>query len=206
VSRFPQARFLVSAASPNQFPPDQGVEVAFAGRSNAGKSSAINAITGRSGLARASKTPGRTRLLNFFELALHRRIVDLPGYGFASAPQEDRERWLPLLERLRARRALRGMILVVDARRGLMEGDRMLIDWAASDRRVLHVLLSKVDKLNRAESQRVLSQTRSALADRGSVQAFSATRGTGVETAQQVLDSVFATKDPDDLGEIAGAD
>jgi GTP-binding protein len=118
MSRFSQARFLVSAAAPAQFPGDYGIEVAFAGRSNAGKSSAINAIVGHSGLARASKTPGRTRLLNFFEMKVQRRIVDLPGYGYASAPAQDRERWIPLLEALRSRASLRGMILVVDARRG----------------------------------------------------------------------------------------
>ena len=166
--------------------------MAFAGRSNAGKSSSINAIVGRAGLARASKTPGRTRLLNFFELGPQKRIVDLPGYGYASAPQEDRERWLPLLERLRDRSSLRGMILVVDSRRGLMEGDRMLIDWARPEERVLHVLLSKADKLNRTESRRVLNATRSELADRGTVQLFSATHGTGVEAAQQLLEQLFS--------------
>lgn len=206
VSRFPHTRFLISAAAAAQFPSDYGTEVAFAGRSNAGKSSAINAISGRSGLARASKTPGRTRLLNFFELKVQRRIVDLPGYGYASAPQEDRERWLPLLDQLRARRSLRGMILVVDSRRGLMDGDRLLLDWAEAGGCALHILLSKVDKLKRSESQSVLNATRAALANRGTVQLFSATHGTGVEEAQQVLEDLFSLKDPDDLLEIAGAD
>ena len=206
MSRFPQTRFLVSAAAAAQFPQDSGIEVAFAGRSNAGKSSAINAIVGHAGLARASKTPGRTRLLNFFELGPQRRIVDLPGYGYASAPQEDRARWLPLLEALRERRSLRAMFLVVDARRGLKEGDALLIEWAQPERRALHVLLSKTDKLNRAEAQRVLRATREFLGERGTVQLFSATRGTGVDAAQQTLEALYALKDPDDLVETAGAD
>jgi GTP-binding protein len=108
VSRFPHAQFLISAAAAEQFPPDHGAEVAFVGRSNAGKSSAINAIAQRQGLARTSKTPGRTRLLNFFELGPQRRIVDLPGYGYASAPEAERRTWQPMIEALRERRSLRG--------------------------------------------------------------------------------------------------
>ena len=204
-SRFSQVRFLVSAAAPQQFPSDFGVEVAFAGRSNAGKSSGINAISGRSGLARASKTPGRTRLLNFFELGVQQRIVDLPGYGYASAPAGDQERWIPLLEALRARNSLRGMILVVDARRGLMDGDRALIEWAEPETRALHVLLSKVDKLSRSDAERVLRATRAELLNRGTVQLFSATKGTGVDEAQHYLEQLYL-KGPGDLDEIAGGD
>ena len=195
----------MSAAAPAQFPGDYGIEVAFAGRSNAGKSSAINALLGRSGMARASKEPGRTRLLNFFELKVQRRIVDLPGYGYASAPREERARWVGLLEALRGRRSLRGIFLVVDARRGLMDGDRGLVEWAQSDVRELHVLLSKADKLKRAESQRVLRATREWLANRGTAQLFSATSHAGVEEAQERLEEWYV-KDPDDLNEIAGAD
>src|SRR5512142_2216988 len=122
MSRFNEARFIESVASAAQFPPDVGVEIAFAGRSNAGKSSAINAITQRHGLARTSKTPGRTRLLNYFELAPSKRLVDLPGYGYANVAESERRAWLPLLEVLRARKSLRGLFVIVDSRRGLTEG------------------------------------------------------------------------------------
>ena len=119
MSRFSQSTFLISAAAPAQFPPDVGAEVAFVGRSNAGKSSAINAITQRHGLARTSKIPGRTRLLNFFELYPGARLVDLPGYGYADVPAAQRRTWPPLIEALRERVSLRGLFVIVDARRGL---------------------------------------------------------------------------------------
>ncbi len=186
MSRFQQAKFLVSAAAPAQFPPDIGAEVAFAGRSNAGKSSAINAITHRRGLARTSKTPGRTRLLNFFELAPQRRLVDLPGYGYASGPEAERRTWQPLIDALHTRTSLRGLFLIVDARRGLTEGDQGLLAWVAPDRRV-HVLLSKADKLSRAEAARVLRAAAQELAGRATLQLFSATEGTGVREAQETL-------------------
>jgi GTP-binding protein len=186
MSRFQLARFLVSAAAPAQFPPDAGAEVAFAGRSNAGKSSAINAITQRRGLARTSKTPGRTRLLNFFELAPQRRLVDLPGYGYASGPEAERRSWRPLIDALHERASLRGLFVIVDARRGVTEGDEGLLDWLAPDRRV-HVLLSKADKLSRAEGARALNAARSALAGRATLQLFSATDGTGHAEAQDTL-------------------
>src|SRR5580704_13687247 len=130
MSLFPDARFLVSAAAPAQFPPDEGAEVAFAGRSNAGKSSAINAIAHRHALARTSKAPGRTRLLNFFEVLPRGRIVDLPGYGYASAPESERRTWAPLIDALRERSCLIGLFLIVDARRGVSASDQGLIDWA----------------------------------------------------------------------------
>src|ERR1700689_3396212 len=130
MSRFPDARFLVSAAAPAQFPPDEGAEVAFAGRSNAGKSSAINAIAQRRALARTSKAPGRTRLLNFFELLPQGRIAHLPGYGYASAPESERRTWAPLIDALHARVSLHGLFLIVDARRGISASDEGLIPWA----------------------------------------------------------------------------
>jgi GTP-binding protein len=186
MSRFREARFLTSVASPPQFPADTGAEVAFAGRSNAGKSSAINAITQRRGLARTSKTPGRTRLLNYFELAPAKRLVDLPGYGYASVAASERGTWLPLLESLRTRESLKGLFVIVDARRGLMEGDEGLIEWSTGTHR-LHVLLSKADKLNRSESLEVLRATSTQLAGRGTAQLFSALRGIGVHEAQETL-------------------
>lgn len=160
--------------------------MAFVGRSNAGKSSAINAITERKGLARTSKTPGRTRLLNFFELAPLQRLVDLPGYGYASGPPAERQLWRPLIEALIARDSLCGLFMIVDARRGLMEGDEMLLSWVGPTL-PLHVLLSKVDKLNRAEGTQALRSARAALGNRASVQLFSAVDKTGLAEAQAAL-------------------
>ncbi|HEV3181759.1 MAG TPA: ribosome biogenesis GTP-binding protein YihA/YsxC [Steroidobacteraceae bacterium] len=186
MSRFREACFLTSVAAPGQFPADVGVEVAFAGRSNAGKSSAINAITQRRGLARTSKTPGRTRLLNYFALAPAKRLVDLPGYGYASVAAAERGAWLSLLESLRTRSSLRGLFVIVDSRRGLTEGDEGLIEWAQGAHR-LHVLLSKADKLSRGEAAAVLRATSARFAGRGTVQLFSALRGIGVHEAQDTL-------------------
>jgi len=188
VSRFQEARFLVSAAAARQFPQDLGAEVAFVGRSNAGKSSAINAITQRRGLARTSKAPGRTRLLNFFELAPQRRLVDLPGYGYANVPQAERRAWLPLIEALRQRTSLRGLFVIVDSRRGLSAADEGLLEWASPGQRV-HVLLSKADKLSRGEAAAVLRAAAAQLSDRATAQLFSALKGTGVPEAQDTLEA-----------------
>ena len=186
MSRFQDVQFLISAAAPAQFPADSGAEVAFAGRSNAGKSSAINAIAQRQGLARTSKTPGRTRLLNFFALAPSWRLVDLPGYGYASGAAAERRTWPALIETLGGRESLRGWFVIVDARRGLSEGDERLFEWLRPGQR-LHVLLSKADKLNRAEASEVLRQAAATLAGRGTAQLFSALKGTGVHEAQETL-------------------
>ena len=196
MSRFHEVDFLVSAAAPEQFPADAGAEVAFAGRSNAGKSSAINAIVQRQALARTSKMPGRTRLLNFFALGAGRRLVDLPGYGYASAPEAERRRWPALIDALRARRALRGLFLVVDVRRGLGEEDMGLVAWARPDQGV-HVLLSKADKLGRGAGAAALKAAQARLAGRGSAQLFSALTGTGVREAQdRLVGWLSAVKDP----------
>lgn len=186
MSQFPHARFLVSAASPAQFPGDYGAEVAFVGRSNAGKSSAINAIVQRQGLARTSKTPGRTQLLNFFELAPGRRIADLPGYGYAKVPEAQRRNWGPLIDALRVRGALRGLFVVVDARRGIGPGDTALLEWAPSEVPV-HVLLSKADKLARGAAQAALAAAQAALAGQATVQLFSSMTQAGVEEARRIL-------------------
>jgi GTP-binding protein len=186
MSRFSDVRFLISAAAPAQFPADVGAEVAFAGRSNAGKSSAINAITQRQGLARTSKEPGRTRLLNFFELMPSKRLVDLPGYGYANVSAAERSGWLPMIDALRTRASLRGLFVIVDARRGFTTGDEGLLEWAQPQLRV-HVLLSKADKLNRSEAAAVLRSAAAELAARATAQLFSATKGTGVSEAQDTL-------------------
>jgi GTP-binding protein len=206
VSRFPQVRFMLSAASPEQFPADRGAEVAFAGRSNAGKSSALNAILVRHGLARTSKTPGRTRLLNFFEIGTDRRVIDLPGYGYARASGTERALWEPALEALRSRATLRGLFLIVDARRGLSELDQQLIAWADPARRDVRVLLTKADKLNHAETRAALRQAQAQLAPGVTVQLFSSLRGLGLEEAQKTLEAWLKIKGPDDPSGIIGAD
>ena len=196
MSRFPDVSFMLSAAAGAQFPPDHGVEIAFAGRSNAGKSSAINVITARHGLARTSKTPGRTRLLNFFSLGADRRIVDLPGYGFAQGPREERAGWAPLIDALRPRESFKGLFLVVDSRRGLAEADLELIEWADPVHRRIQVLLAKADKLTRAEGMKALAQAVAVLEGKATVQLFSALRRLGVEEAQdQLLRFLEARKD-----------
>ncbi|HEY1898516.1 MAG TPA: ribosome biogenesis GTP-binding protein YihA/YsxC [Steroidobacteraceae bacterium] len=194
MSRFPEVSFMLSAAAGAQFPADHGVEIAFAGRSNAGKSSAINVIVARHGLARTSKTPGRTRLLNFFSLGADRRIVDLPGYGFAGGPREERAGWAPLIDALRPRVSLKGLFLVVDCRRGLSGGDLELIDWADPARRRIHVLLSKADKLTRAESMKAQAAALAILGGRATLQLFSALRRVGIEEAQERLQSWLETR------------
>jgi GTP-binding protein len=210
MSRFPDARFLVSAAAPAQFPPDEGAEVAFAGRSNAGKSSAINAIAQRRALARTSKAPGRTRLLNFFELLPQGRIVDLPGYGYASAPESERRTWAPLIDALHARRSLYGLFLIVDARRGISARDEELIAWADPHNCGVHVLLSKVDKLTRNEAAGVLKIAKAQVSEAVSVQLFSAHASTGVAEAQGKLVEWLVgrtdKKTPVTSNEVTGAD
>ena len=151
MSQYPQAQFLLSAADPQHFPPDTGAEVAFAGRSNAGKSTAINVLVGHHRLARTSKTPGRTRLLNFFTLAPGQRLVDLPGYGYASASVAERNSWARMINALAGRESLRGLVLLMDSRRGVLEGDEALIAWAGAASCPVYVLLSKADKLTRNE-------------------------------------------------------
>ena len=188
VTRLSQAQFLLSAADPAQFPADFGAEVAFAGRSNAGKSSAINALVGRQGLARASKTPGRTRLINFFGISPQIRLVDLPGYGYASAPESERRAWPLLIEALGRRSSLKGMFVIVDARRGITAGDRTLLQWAGPRHRV-HVLLSKSDKLSRHEARQALLAAAATLGETASVQLFSAHTRAGLDEAQRVLAS-----------------
>ena len=189
MSHYPDAQFVLSADSPAQFPPDDGVEVAVAGRSNAGKSSAINVIVNRRQLARTSKTPGRTRLLNFFSLRQDRRLVDLPGYGFARVPEEQREHWGRLLEHyFRNRRSLQGLILVVDIRRQLTDFDRQMLEFSSSVQLPVHVLLTKADKLKRGQASRALLEVTKEAGPGVGVQLFSATSRQGLEEARDVLE------------------
>lgn len=187
MSLFPHARLLLSAAAASQFPPDIGAEVAIAGRSNAGKSSAINALTGRKALARTSKQPGRTRLLNFFELGPDARLVDLPGYGYAQGAREEHDLWGELIAALCQRRSLRGVLLVVDVRRGLLPADETLLAWARAQGCELHVLLSKADQLSRAAGRESLQRVERQLQGTASAQLFSAHAGTGLDEARERL-------------------
>ncbi len=187
MSLYPDARLLLSAAAASQFPADEGAEVAIAGRSNCGKSSAINALTGRKALARTSKQPGRTRLLNFFGLAPGMRLVDLPGYGYAQGAHEERDLWVELIDALRLRRSLRGVLLVVDVRRGLLPADEQLLAWAREQRCAVHVLLSKADQLSRSAGRDCLRDAQQRLAGHASVQLFSAHAGTGLAEARSHL-------------------
>ena len=187
-----RARFLTSAARLAQCPPDQGFEVAFAGRSNAGKSSAINALCEQKGLTRVSKTPGRTRLINFFELDPERRLVDLPGYGYAKVSNQVRQAWQEnLAEYLEKRHCLNGLVLLMDVRHPLKPTDQAMLEWAAGMGLAVHVLLTKADKLKRGPAGNVLRQVRQALDDlpgEHSVQLFSALRRQGLDEARAVLD------------------
>jgi GTP-binding protein len=183
--QFPQAQFLLSAWQPHQFPADQGTEVAFAGRSNAGKSSALNAITGRRDLARTSKTPGRTQLINFFELATGHRLADLPGYGYAKVPEEMKRHWRELMSRyVEMRQSLVGLLLIMDARHPLTEFDWQMLEWTRANGLDSHLLLTKADKLNRGEATQALRSVRARVAPEVTVQLFSAPDKTGVDEAR----------------------
>jgi len=186
MSHFPAARFISSAWQPHQFPADDGAEVAFAGRSNAGKSSALNAIAGRKDLARTSKTPGRTQLINFFGLEGAQRLVDLPGYGFAKVPERIQQHWQELLTRyVEARASLAGLVIVMDARHPLTDFDVQMLDWSRANGLATHILLTKADKLSRGESATVLKQVRAQVQSVATVQLFSAVAKTGVDDARR---------------------
>ena len=189
MSHYSSACFLTSAAHSSQFPADAGAEVAFVGRSNAGKSSAINSIVERRALARVSKTPGRTRLLNFFQLGEGRRLVDLPGYGYAEASHAERETWEPMTTALAQRSSLRGLFVIVDSRRGVQDSDLHLLEWARAAGRPVHVLLSKADKLKKAELKQSLASSVARLEGRATVQAFSAFDNMGVDAARAQLNA-----------------
>jgi GTP-binding protein len=199
---FNQATFVVSAANLAACPPDSRAEVAFAGRSNAGKSSAINAVTGQSRLARISKTPGRTQLINFFSLPQERYLVDLPGYGFAKVPLSVKKKWQDELEKyLRRRQALCGLILLSDIRHPLKEFDRQMIDWALQSELPLHVLLTKADKLKRGAAQNTLLAVQKELKAHSSVsvQLFSSLKNEGVDAARNQLSTWLSDPEPDEF-------
>jgi len=189
------AHYTVSATQLSQLPPDSGFEVAFAGRSNAGKSSAINTITGIKALARISKTPGRTQMINFFHLDDERAMVDLPGYGYAKVPEKMKLKWQATLSKyLETRQSLRGLMLMMDIRHPLKNFDLQMLDWAKQAELPIHILLTKSDKLGRGAGGNTLQQVRKELNDAGleaSVQLFSSLNHQGRDEAIQVLDNWF---------------
>lgn len=193
-----QAKFIQSASKLADSPEDQGKEVAFAGRSNAGKSSAINTLTRQKALARISKTPGRTQLLNYFEIDSERKFVDLPGYGYAKVPLAVKKKWHQMMESyLHKRTALCGIVLVMDVRHPLTEFDMQMIEWCQHTQLPLHILLTKADKLNYGAAKNILLKVQKELEDVDvsvSLQLFSSLKKMGVDDIHQVLDQWFDFK------------
>lgn len=193
---YSKAEFLKSAAKVNQLPEDTGFEVAFAGRSNAGKSSALNCLTGIKNLARTSKTPGRTQLINLFTLGeADRRLVDLPGYGYAQVALQVKLEWQKhLAHYLEVRESLKGLVLLMDIRHPLKDLDQMMIDWSLNRELPVHILLTKSDKLNRSEVKNSVAKVRKhyELAEHlVTVQAFSSTKKEGVSELITQLNQWF---------------
>lgn len=202
---FRNAQFLTSAPSLDKCPPEEGAEVAFAGRSNAGKSSAINTLTQNGKLARTSKTPGRTQLLNFFSLdqGAQHRLVDLPGYGYAKVPLEQKKKWQKHLSHyLYERKTLKGLVLLMDIRRPMQDFDAMMINWAVEANMRVHTLLTKSDKLKRGAAKSTLLQFKqqmkeAQIEDLVSAQLFSSLKKEGIQELEEVLDA-WLTAEPED--------
>ena len=191
MSLFRHAVFETSVAQPAQLPPPHAPEIAFAGRSNAGKSSAINTLVGHTRLAFVSKTPGRTQLINLFRLKNGAALVDLPGYGYADVPEKIRRQWQGLLEGYLTRRQnLIGLVLIMDARRPFTPLDVQMINWFAPSGRPIHCLLSKADKLTHSEQLKTLAAARKQAAEFGdkvTLQLFSSLKKTGIEEAETAI-------------------
>ena len=194
---FRKVHFVTSAPDIRHLPNDGGVEVAFAGRSNAGKSSALNALTHQKSLARTSKTPGRTQLINLFELEPGKRLVDLPGYGYAQVPEEMKRKWQESLsEYLQKRESLKGLVLLMDIRHPLKEIDRQLLQWAVATELSVLVLLTKADKFNTSPRNTIVQQVRRDVREFGGdvrVEAFSSLKGIGIDTLADVLTQWYLT-------------
>ena len=188
---FRHAVFEISVAEPSGLPAPYGKEIAFAGRSNSGKSSAINTLAGHTRLAYVSKTPGRTQLINLFRLKGGAAMVDLPGYGFAQVPMAVRKQWQGLLEHYLTQRSnLVGLVLIMDSRRPLLELDWKMIGWFTATGRPIHCLLTKSDKLTKQEQTKILRETKKALAYQGStitVQLFYSLKKTGMDEVETVV-------------------
>ena len=191
--QFNSANFLTSATNLSQCPPDTGAEVAFCGRSNSGKSSAINALTRKKSLARTSKTPGRTQMINFFSINESCRLVDLPGYGYAKVPTAVKQHWEKHLDNyLRARSCLKGAILLVDIRHPIKEFDETMIDWCLQVELPLHILLTKADKLKTGAQQNSLLSLRQRLSQEISTQIFSAKDKKGLDLLEDKIREWFS--------------
>ena len=187
--RYHKAVYLYSAHQLTQLPDDTGKEIVFAGRSNAGKSSVINALARQKSLARTSRAPGRTRQINFFDVGADMRLVDLPGYGYARAPDSLRQHWGQLINAyLERRRCLAGLVLIVDIRRCLTDLDRQMLDWCENKAMPVHVLLNKADKLSRSAAGQSLITVENSLKENAGVQLFSAAKKHGLEELCRVLD------------------
>jgi len=194
---FNNTRFITSAPHIGKLPPDSGIEVAFIGRSNAGKSSALNAITNIKNLAKTSKTPGRTQLINLFEVQEGCRIVDLPGYGFAQVPLEVKNKWQKsLTEYLQKRKSLRALVLIMDIRHPLKDLDRQIMTWASLSNLEVLILLTKADKLKLNELKSALLNVKKSMIEFGSsyrVVPFSSLNRTGVDEVRQILSDFYET-------------
>lgn len=198
-----QAIFMKSSPNLKDTPPDTGKEIAFAGRSNAGKSSAINTLTRQNSLARTSKTPGRTQMLNFFEINGQQRFVDLPGYGYAKVPLEVKNKWHQLMEiYLTQRKSLCAIVLVMDVRHPLTEFDWQMIEWCQHTGLALHILLTKADKLTYGAAKNTLLQVQRELKDINiplTAQLFSALKKTGIDEVHLALDGLFDNRNGLDI-------
>mgnify|MGYP001213802421 FL=1 len=199
MSQYPKAKFILSANHPKQFVGDLGAEVAFSGRSNSGKSSAINVIVNIRQFARTSKTPGRTQLINFFNLTEETRIVDLPGYGFARVNAATRDHWGRLLSHYcENRQSLRGIFMIVDIRRGLSEYDRNMLFFAKLQSTPIHILLTKADKVKRRIANETLKNIELELEKSVTAQLFSSLKRQGLDQARSVLEDFLNIKRPED--------
>ena len=185
---FENIGFEKSISELNQSPKDIGSEVAFVGRSNAGKSTAINSITNRNSLAKTSKTPGRTQLINFFKVNENKRFVDLPGYGFAKASKEKQKSWNRLVtDYIKYRQSLKGVVLIIDIRRGFGEMDLMFLDFYLPLNKQLHILLTKADKLSKQKQSLILNEAREIYGSIATIQIFSGTKKVGISEAQDQI-------------------
>lgn len=194
---FDRATYVASAHDLEQLPPDIGAEVAFVGRSNAGKSSAINTLANHKRLAFVSKTPGRTQLINFFSLGDSRTLVDLPGYGYAKVPPAVKAHWEQLLATyISTREALKGLVVIMDARHPMKALDLQMLDWFAPTNKPVHCLLTKADKLTRSEQAAVLRDVRKQIVDHqynATAQLFSSLKKQGLEEAEAAIVRMFAS-------------
>jgi GTP-binding protein len=197
---YQQTHFVTSAPDIRHLPPDTGIEVAFAGRSNAGKSSALNTLTNQKSLARTSKTPGRTQLINLFEVADGKRLVDLPGYGYAEVPEEIKIKWQRALgEYLEKRQCLKGLVVLMDIRHPLKDLDQQMIHWGVASEIPVLVLLTKADKLASGARKAQLKLVREAAVEFGGdvqIETFSSLKKQGVDVLRHKLDSWFNDLEP----------